>query len=921
MKKMCLNRFLFCVCLVCLSVSCRGSYEYQGSSSANSAKKNMRQASSSYKDAPKQITLPLLNGGAKNVDVVQGRYIVKTVKDFDKSIFIKMGAQILSAKRLSEDSVFWHLYKNDSLFIKKVLKLKGVIAAEYDFAVQHIRPPKDNLERFKPSPEDGQKGRSKLKPLAAMGLEDGRMDKDPRTKEVNYSLQITHALEAYKELKNYHFKKPVLLGIIDTGFNYCNEDFWFDNKNGEKESIAYFVKSPFLPGVATKEFLTTVNSPLDENNPEFPYAKKFLQKYKYTGRPFEVPCTKVSPRSAKSGYDSSDCAFFWNWDDGEHGSHCTGMMAAVGNNNKGVAGVSWKNTKIASYKCFGGVATGWEIYGSLADYVDYIIRGKAGTLNEVYPAEEIVAKDGENTDKADNPYTTEQEKFEPYKDQGIYPINMSLGGPLPNEFMATVLVKALENGVWPVVAMGNDGQRVPEFPASLEGVLAVGATTGQDRKKHFSCSGEWIDICAPGDGILSTGISPGHNYPWSLRAIPDLNGGTFLPWENKTLSHSYTTMSGTSMATPFMTGVLGYLLSFENARGKDVGWLKAVVQSTADPLEGQIKGEHTEDYGYGRVNVLEAGRAVVANKSFAGTEWDYNAKNSVTIKLKNKRWRALDSEGNMHGTNDLGLSGHPVVVYEEGSGEPKGFAMTNNLGEASFFFLRRDKKYVARANIQGDFYETSFEMKDEKQKIMIEYDSALLYIATMSPHSDLFKKYSPNGEYNEDVDTIITIYEDGNFDEPIDRFDYFALDTMAFNAKPGKTYFADITCFADPASGEYRAGMYGFLISYDLLPSANSGYGPAVRGSTDSINPLKVDVGVRQPNTGRLIYELIHGMDCWEPNDSFEEARARGCFIDFAKQANGGAGLKSYVLCCLTNQSDGIDRDIFMFKVPEWEKE
>ena len=58
-------------------------------------------------------------------------------------------------------------------------------------------------------------------------------------------------------------------------------------------------------------------------------------------------------------------------------------------------------------------------------------------------------------------------------------------------------------------------------------------------------------------------------------------------------------------------------------------------------------------------------------------------------------------------------------------------------------------------------------------------------------------------------------------------------------------------------------------------------------------------------------------MDSWEPNDDFEAARDKGDFIDFAKKTE----LKSYVVCCLTHQSDGLDRDIFMFKVPEWDED
>lgn len=904
-----MKKKFFCCLLSCvLLFSCKMGLE----GNAGSGKRQQRSVNYA-KEAPDHIDLPLLSGGSKRFDVVKGYYIVRTSKDFDKSEFIKLGAKICGTMKANEGNIFWHLYKNDEFFMKKVLKLKGVISAEYDFTVHHIRPPKDPLGGLKPKPGEGN-NIGDIGKLTPKGLEDGDMEKDPRMKDANYSLQITHALEAYKKYKDDQFKKPVLLGLIDTGFNYCNEDFWFTNKNGKEESVSYFTKSAFLIDVGSREFVYNLAYPVDENDPMVPYAKDFIKNYRHSGRFFEMPCSKVSPSVGKTGYsDPPNSLMFWNWDDGEHGTHCSGMMAAVGDNGKGVVGVSWKNTKVASYKCFGGPrgGGGWEIYGALDDYASYIEAGLKDKLDSYHPHafETLEKRDGTHTNEAEHSYTTEQQKFEPYKDQGIYPVNMSLGGPFPTQFAAIVISRCLKLGILPVVAMGNDGQRLPEFPASYEGVLAVGATDGRDRKKGFSCSGEWIDICAPGDGILSTGISPGENYPWAVHWLPESSA---MPWAQQEISQAYKTMSGTSMATPFMTGVLGYLLSFEKAREKNPGWLKAIVQSTADPLEGQTPGAHHEDYGYGRVNVLKAAEAVVTEKPFGGTEFDYDTKRYVTVKLRNKRSKAPDSEGNEPKDVDLGLSGHSVIVYADDSGDPKGFSMTNNKGEAEFFFLpkRAGKTYTARVNIDGDAYEAKFEMKDEKQDVIIEYDSPVIYISTITPHRSIFEKYSPDGKLDADVDTIISIYEDGKFDAPIERFDYFTLDTMAFNAKPGKTYFAEITCFADPTTGDYRTGIYGLRIGYESFASNRI-------GNNDFLNPMVDDKDKKQPDTGRLVYELIHGMDCWEPNDDFEDARNRGDFIDFTKEVN----LKSYIVCCLTHQSDGLDRDIFMFKAPYWEKE
>lgn len=906
---------LFCAFVAFFLIfSCKVGFEGEGN-----GKKTQQRSINYKKEAPDHLDLPLLYGGSKRFDVVKGYYIVRTSKDFDKSKFIKLGARICGTMKADAGNIFWHLYKNDNFFIKKVLKIEGVISAEYDFTVYHVRPPKDPLENLKPKPEDGHNGIGDSGRLRPMGLEDGKMDRDPRMKDVNYSLQITHALEAYKEFKDDHFKKPVLLGIIDTGFNYCNEDFWFKNKNGKDESVSYFTKSAFLVNVASRDFEYNLAGHVDENDPAIPYAKEFLNHYRNTNRFFEMPCSKVAPGSGMGGHSSPDSVMFWNWDNGAHGTHCSGMMAAVGDNDKGVVGVSWKNTKIASYKCFGGpTGGGWEIYGALDDYASYIEAGLAGKLDSYYKYdfETLQKRDGTNTSQAEFPYTSEQEKFNHYKDQGVYPVNMSLGGPFPTQLAAVVMGRCLKTGILPVVAMGNDGQRLIEFPTSYDATLSVGATDGRDRKKGFSCSGEWIDICAPGDGILSTGISPGDDYPWAVHWLPEETGKK--PWEQGEIGKAYQTMSGTSMATPFMTGVLGYLLSFETARGKDPGWLKAIVQSTADPLEGQAEGQHHEDYGYGRVNVLKAAKAVKENKGFAGdSKFDYNTKRYVTIKIRNKRSKAPDLDGNVPKDIDLGLSGHSVVVYTDDSGDPKGFTMTNNKGEAEFFFLPKreaGKGYVARVNIDGEYYEGRFELKDTKEEnvVTIEYDSPTIYISTITPHKDIFEKYSPDGEYDTDVDTIISIYEDGKFDAPIDRFDYYTLDTMAFNAKPGKTYFAEVTCFADPSTGNYRTGIYGLRIGYESLASFR-------KGNNDFLKPTDYehDAKIKQPVTGRPIYELIHGMDSWEPNDDFEAARDKGDFIDFAKKTE----LKSYVVCCLTHQSDGLDRDIFMFKVPEWDED
>jgi|Deesub1362B_J571_1020462.scaffolds.fasta_scaffold04818_2 subtilisin family serine protease len=117
-------------------------------------------------------------------------------------------------------------------------------------------------------------------------------------------------------------------------------------------------------------------------------------------------------------------------------------------------------------------------------------------------------------------------------DMGIRILNNSWGGRQYSRALEDAIRYANDRGVLFVAAAGNDGENndtSPHYPSNYEvaNVISVAASTDRDRRADFSNYGEeTVDLAAPGERILST--YPGNRYEW---------------------------LSGTSMATPFVTGV------------------------------------------------------------------------------------------------------------------------------------------------------------------------------------------------------------------------------------------------------------------------------------------------------------------------------------------------------------------------------
>lgn len=114
-------------------------------------------------------------------------------------------------------------------------------------------------------------------------------------------------------------------------------------------------------------------------------------------------------------------------------------------------------------------------------------------------------------------------------------ISMSLGGSSTTPAFEDAINYAISKGVYIVAAAGNSYCTVPNsigYPGKYPQVITVGSIGKTAQPSDFSSCGEQLDIAAPGEGVYST-----HK-----------NG-------------SYAYLSGTSMATPQVTGIIAKLLS------------------------------------------------------------------------------------------------------------------------------------------------------------------------------------------------------------------------------------------------------------------------------------------------------------------------------------------------------------------------
>lgn len=210
-----------------------------------------------------------------------------------------------------------------------------------------------------------------------------------------------------------------------------------------------------------------------------------------------------------------------------HGSHVAGIIAAAANNGIGGSGMA-PNAKILPIKV--------------------LDQAGQGDARDVAAGVRFAA------------------------DNGAKVINLSLGGSTESPSLTQAIQYANDKGALVVAAAGNGGATdKPKWPASLDLTIAVTAVDTSKNATSFDQRGDYIDIAAPGAGIVSTAKG------------------------------EYVALSGTSMAAGFVAGAAALLFAAEprvsNTQVREI--LLSTATDIGDPGRDQT-------YGFGFLNLVAA---------------------------------------------------------------------------------------------------------------------------------------------------------------------------------------------------------------------------------------------------------------------------------------------------------------------------
>jgi subtilisin family serine protease len=330
-------------------------------------------------------------------------------------------------------------------------------------------------------------------------------------------LSIQAAIAAFRSTPGVLVAQPNYVRRVIQQSPPPNDPFWLDGSLwGLKKIQAQSAWTGFTAGDGSV-VIASIDTGVDYTHPDL--AANMWRN------PFEVPGNGIDDDG--NGYvddvhgidtvnhDSNPI------DDQGHGTHTSGTIAAVGNNNEGVAGVNW-NAKILACKFLSSGGSGTD--AGAIECFDYIVA---------------LRNRGVNIRVSSNSW------------------GAARGTEPPSALLQAAIDAAGAAGIINIFGAGNDGtnnDNMPFDPASYDSpsIVAVASSGATDRRSFFSNYGaSSVDLAAPGENILST--FPGGWYEYS---------------------------SGTSMATPHVAGVAALLAKLDPSLSAEA--MKAILLENVD---------------------------------------------------------------------------------------------------------------------------------------------------------------------------------------------------------------------------------------------------------------------------------------------------------------------------------------------------
>jgi len=178
----------------------------------------------------------------------------------------------------------------------------------------------------------------------------------------------------------------------------------------------------------------------------------------------------------------------------------------------------------------------------------------------------------------------------PATDDGADIVSMSLGMAGMNEEFVEPLQALIAAGVVPVCAIGNAGEGMTSSPANVPGAIAVGAIDALDKVCFFSGGAvvEWAMSACSGTCTKPDVAAPGAQ----IRSASAYGG--------------YLTLSGTSMAAPFVAGTVALMLQARPTLS--LSQIQSILAATSTDLDAPGKDTRS---GWGGIDALAACRAAV----------------------------------------------------------------------------------------------------------------------------------------------------------------------------------------------------------------------------------------------------------------------------------------------------------------------